>query len=285
MIDTIVQEPVPDRREQLLDTTVERMLGMVAGARHQASSGPHGWKVVIAGVTVTLDPADPSFEHRLERLASAIEATIAYKRASAMLAAARAEAGPVPLWLVTGSGVLARWLVWSRSEMALRRVLRLSDQTDTAPVVGRLDRTARVALGQTAATIRVANGLAVAGKIELPGRRRCLMALGRTAQLTVAGGAMPETILAALVGRSLSALGDHPFFAAADLIITAARNDGQTLVVEVAHDHGPLAPVPEAALAVVPADADPACPWRPTRREVADLYALVDALRGHERGA
>ena len=281
MIDTIVQEPVPDRREQLLDATIERMLGMVAGARYQASSGAYGWEVVIAGVTVTLDPADPSFEHRLERLASAIEATIAHERASAMLVAAGAEPGPVPLWLVTGSGVLARWLVWSRSEMAMRGVLRLSDQADIAPIVGRLDRTARVALAQTAVTIRVANGLAVSKRIELPGRRRCLMALGRTAELTVANGAMPETILAALVGRSLSALGDHPFFAAADLVVTAARNDGQTLVVEVAHDQGPLAPVPEVALAVVPADANPACPWRPTEREVAELYALVDASRGH----
>ena len=281
MIDIIVQEPVPDRREQLLDTTIERMLGMVAGARHQASSGAHGWEVVIAGVTVTLDPARPLFEHQLERLALGIEAAIAHERASAMLAAAGAQTGAVPLWLVTGSGVLARWLTWSRSEMALRRALRLSDQADVAPVVGTLDRTARVALAQTAVTIRVANGLAVAKRIELPGRRRCLMALGRTAELTIADGAMPETILAALVGRSLSVLGDHPFFAAADLIITAARNDCQTLVVEVTHNQGPLAPVPEPALAVVPADADPACPWRPTRREVAELYALVDALRGH----
>ena len=92
---------------------------------------------------------------------------------------------------------------------------------------------------------------------------------------------MPETLVAGLIGRSLSPLGDHPFFTAADLVITVALNKDATLRVEVAHEQGPLAPVPEVALAMVPADADPACLWRPTRRELANLYALVDGLRAH----
>ena len=54
--------------------------------------------------------------------------------------------------------------------MALRRVLRFSDRPDTAPVAGTLHRTARAALGQTTVNTRVASGLAVAGKIKLPGR-------------------------------------------------------------------------------------------------------------------
>jgi hypothetical protein len=276
---------VADEREQLLTATVDRMLGMVSRARFKLSRTAHRHNIVIAGVTIALDPSAASFEYQLERLASVIEATIAYDRASAMLAAAGVETGLVPLWLVTGSSVLAQWLAWSRGERALRRVLRLSDQADIAPVAGLLERTARTALGQTAVKIRVANGLAVAGKIELPGRKRCLMTLGRTAELTVFECGMPEALVAGAIGRSLSAVGDHPFFTAADLVISAARNEGSTLRIEVFHEQGPLAPVPQVALAVTPVDADPTFPWRPTRREVADLYALVDTLRGHGRGA
>ncbi|MGI4732588.1 MAG: hypothetical protein ACRYFW_12705 [Janthinobacterium lividum] len=281
----IAREPMPRQQERLLDATIDRMLGMVDRCRSSLSRDGNGWTVTIAGTTIMLDPRMSSFEHALERLASAIEAAIAYQRATAMLAAARAETGSVPLWLVTGSSVLAGWLAWSRGEAALHRVLMLSDQPDIAPVVGTLRRTARVALGQTAVAIRVSNGFAVAGKIELPAERRCIMALGRTARMTIAKARLPEAMVAALAGRSMTALASHPFFTASGLVITAAHNEGQSLVVELEHDWRPLAPVPEAALAVVPTDADLAVPWRATRREVADLYGLVDGLRGHKRTA
>lgn len=281
----IAREPMPRQQERQLDATIDRMLGMTGSGHYRSTRNGDGRTVTIAGSTIVLDPATPSFEHQLERLASAIEATIAYERTTAMLAAVGGETGSVPLWLVTGSSVLARWLAWSRSEAVLRRVLTLSDQPDFAPVVGTLRRTARVALGQTAMAIRVGNGLAVAGKIELPAERRCIMALGRTARMTIAKARLPETMVAALAGRSMTALASHPFFTAAGLVITAAHNEGQSLVVELEHDWRPLAPVPEAALAAVPTDAEPVVPWRATRSEVADLYGLVDGLRGHGRTA
>lgn len=290
VIDTVSQEPVLDKRNQLLDDTIDQMLGMVNRAHSSSSRGGSGRMIAIAGTTVVLDQSSPAFEYQLERLASAIEATIAHQRAMAMLAAADALTGPVPLWLVTGSSVLAQWLAWSRGEMALRRVLRLSDQTNIAPVAGTLHRTARVALGKFASKIRVANGVAVAERIklpgQLPGKRSGLMALGRKAELIIPeDGEIPVTIAAGCIGRSLCTLYGHPFFTAADLVIIAARNEGRTLVLELAHKEGSLAPVPEAAKAIMPADHDRACPWRPTRREIDHLYGLVNRLRGHEHSA
>lgn len=227
-------------------------------------------------------------DQQFEQFAAAIERCIAYDRAQAMLDGVGAAVPPLPLWLVTGSSVLAAWLAWSHSEAVFRKRLTLSDAPGAAPVSGNFERRARHALGHTPAKIRVRNGLAVAERIELPGRLRCTATFGREARIRIDGGPPPETIITALAEdpfrrdrRRVADVVDHPFFNSSDLRLADIRNDANTVVLDVESKWGPLAPVPEDAWRAVPQDADASCPWRATSSEVAKLYGLVDAGRHH----
>ena len=68
-----MQGPVPDKGDHRVDATIDRMLGMVDRARYQRSRDGGRRTIAIAGTTIMFDPSAPSFKHRLERLASAIE--------------------------------------------------------------------------------------------------------------------------------------------------------------------------------------------------------------------
>lgn len=263
------------------------MLCFVHPVLFQIDDDADGFTVKIGDTHIAFIEGDGPIDQQLERLATMIEGSIAYTRAQAMLVAAGAPQGALPLWLVTGSSVLASWLSWSRTEMVLRRRLALTAGPD-APVMGTLDRRARQNFGQPGVRIRVRHGLAVADKIELPGRLKCIAALGHRAKVRIEGNPLPETLITALNDdprcnnrRRIAEVVDHPFFAATDLRLAGIRNDGDAVVIDVESDWEPLAPVPDRAWAAVPPDADPACPWRATPREVAALYRLVDAGRGH----
>ena len=265
---------------------VDRMLATVSPKRYRIENRAGSFSVAIGGTTIDFGAATPAIDQHLEQLGVAIERCIACDRAQAMLVAADALEQPLPMWLVTGSSVLSAWLSWSRTEDVFRRRLTLSDRIGAAPVSGLFDRRARQPLGHTPAKIRVRNGLAVAERIELPGRLRCTGMFGRQARIRIDGGPLPQTIITALAEdpveprrRRVGAVVDHPFFTSSDLRVADIRNDGDTVVVEIESQWGPLAPVPEKAWGAVPPDADVSCPWRATRNEVADLYRLVDAGR------
>lgn len=106
-----------------------------------------------------------------------------------MLALAEAADEPLPLWLVSGSDILAKWLFLAGTGNALRKVLTLSDTVGMAPVSGYLNRRARRDLGQGGAKIRVSGGMAVAEQIELSDAPRCTAILGERAILSFAEGA------------------------------------------------------------------------------------------------
>lgn len=270
-----------------LHELIGEMLHFADPATSRIESNRQGFNVAIGDTTIAFIDGGGPIDRQLERLATTIERLIAYNRAQAMLAAAGAVPGPLPLWLVTGASVLASWLSWSRTETVFRRRLALTNGPD-APVIGTLDRRARQNLGQAGVKIRVRHGLAVADKIELPGRLRCVAALGKEARIRIEGNPLPETLIAALQDdprrkdrRRIAEIVDHPFFAANDLRLAGIRNDGNAVVINVESRWEPLAPVPDSAWAAVPPDASPVSPWRATTREVAELYRLVDAGRAH----
>lgn len=271
---------------------VDRMLAMVYPFAFTVDGRGGRFTVTLSGISVAFEPSFQPPDTSLERLAAAIEARIAFERASAMLAAAGNDGGLLPLWLVTGSSVLAAWLDWSRSGTVFRRRLALSDAPGLAPVAGVLDRPMRRSLGQPAAKIRVRSGLAIADRIELPARVPCTATFAPAARIRIEGGTVPETVVAAFARdrerngpvRAADVI-DHLFLAAADLKLAGIRNEGDTAVLEIESVWGPLAAVPPAAWAVLPRDADLSCPWRPTLSEITALYTLVDAGRAHRRSA
>lgn len=261
------------------------MLAMIEPAAWRIEGSDDIFDVALGGMRIAFAASGPAGAS-LERLASAIEARMAFERARAMLAATGTESEALPLWLVTGSSVLAAWLDWSRSETVFRRRLALSGEPGLAPVSGTLDRPMRRSLGQAAARIRVRSGFAIAERIELPDRLRCTASFAKEARIRIEGGPLPETIVVALTDeprrndrRRAADIVDHPFIAAADLRLAGIRNEGDAIVMEMESSWGPLAPVPKAAWQAVPNDADPTCPWSPTAREVRALYALVDEGR------
>lgn len=262
-----------------------QLLAAVDASAWRLTGSASHFTVSIAGTDIIFDARVGTLGQSFEQLAFAVEARIAFERAAAMLAAVPA-AGPLPLWLVSGSNVLARWLIWSGSAKPLRKVLRLDDMLGQAPVTGNLARRARRELGQCGAKIRVRQGIAVAEEIELADHPRSIAILGDTARVRIDAAALPETLLIAMrkkpqanALRSLSEIVDHPFIAAADLKIANARNDGAAVVFEVESHWAPLAPVPNQAWAVLPRDADPSFPWRPTPRETREHDRLVEAGR------
>jgi len=258
----------------------EIMRSMVGPTSMTIKGDRDRFTVTIGGMTLEVCAGRP---HAFEQLAAAIESRIAYERAMAMVAAA-GETG-VPLWLVTGSEVLGKWLAWSRTDKAFAQILTLTDQAGAAPIAGKLARRARRDLGQMSAKIRVLAGQAVAERIELSHRVPAIAVLGERATIRIARHHLPEVLLLKLFKDSTSndrwrasEIIDHPFFAAHDLMVADVRNDGSDVVVELKTSWQTLAPVPKAAWSVVPRSADPAVPWRATHREVAELYAL--AARG-----
>lgn len=271
--------------EYTIRTLVERMLGMVEPDSYRIEEGDGALRVAIAGTEIMFtSSAAPDLA--CERLASAIESRIAFERARAMLGAAGETGTPPPLWLVTGSDALARWLTWSGAANALRRSVTLTDRLGAAPVSGLLDRRARRELGQGGARIRVWSAEAVAERIELAVSPVTTMALGIQAHIRVARAALPETLIGGLVdmpgkndSRRVADIVGHAFVADADLRLGGVRNDVGGVVVDIKTGWRPLAPIPAEARAAVPRDADPAAPWKPTAREMRALDRLVDEGR------
>ncbi len=265
---------------------VDRMLTMIDRGSWSAEGDDLRFGITIAQARIDFDTMTPTIGLAFERLAAAIEATIAAERARRMIEVAGVTSQPPPLWLVSGSDILARWLVWAGASNALRKVLALTDQVGLAPVSGDLDRRARRELGQGGAKIRVRGGMAIAERIELSNQPRCVANLGEKALIRIEAHQLPDTLIVGLQQdarvnalRPLAEVISHPFFTAADLRITGVANEGSAVVFEVERRWAPLEPVPDAALAVLPADADPVFPWRATVSERRRLDGLVEEAR------
>lgn len=265
---------------------VDRMLTMIDRGSWSAEGGDLRFGIEIAHTRIDFETMTPTIGLAFERLAAAIEATIAAERARRMVEVAGATSQPPPLWLVSGSDILARWLVWAGASNALRKVLTLTDGVGMVPIAGYLDRRARRELGQGGARIRVRGGMAIAERIELSDRPRCVANLGEKALIRIEAHQLPDTLIVGLQQdarvnalRPLAAVISHPFFTAADLRITGVANEGSAVVFEVERRWAPLEPVPDAALAVLPADADPVFPWRATVSERRRLDGLVEEAR------
>lgn len=265
---------------------VDRMLAMIDRGSWSAEGDDLHFGITIAQARIDFQTMTTTVGLAFERLAAAIEATIDTERARRMIEVAGVTSQPLPLWLVSGSDILAQWLVWARASNALRKVLALTDQIGVAPVYGDLDRRARRELGQGGAKIRVRVGMAIAERIELSDRPRCVANLGEKALVRIEAHQLPDTLIVGLQQdarvnalRPLAEVISHPFFTAADLRITGVTNEGSAVVFEVESRWAPLEPVPNAALAVLPADADPVFPWRATVSERRRLDGLVEDAR------
>lgn len=265
---------------------VDWMLTMIGRSSWSAEGDDLRFGITIAQARIDFDTMTPTIGLAFERLAAAIEATIAAERARRMIEVAGVTSQPPPLWLVSGSDLLAQWLVWAGASNALHKVLALTDQVGLAPVYGDLDRRARRELGQGGAKIRVRGGMAIAKRIELSNQPRCTAVLGQDARIRIENHKLPDTLIVALQHderrnalRPLAEVVSHPFFAAADLRTTDVANEGSALVFGVESRWAPLEVVPDAALAVLPADADPVFPWRATVSERRRLEGLVEEAR------
>lgn len=265
---------------------VDQMLAMIDQRSQVEGRGSQRFNIKVADTRIDFDLTAPNAAIAFEHLAAVIEAVIAAERAGRMVEAVASGPQPLPLWLVSGSDVLAQWLCWAGVGNALRKVIVLSNATGMAPVVGYLDRRARRELGQGGARIRVAGGTAIAERIELSDRPRCTAILGQSARIRIEAHKLPETLISALQqdarGNALRPLAEvvsHPFFAAADLRIIGVANEGSAVVFDVETRWAPLEPVPAAAWKVLPSDADPAFPWRATAGERRRLDGLVDEAR------
>lgn len=270
-----------------LQEIVQQMLGMIEPEQYHILPKDR-LAVELENATITFNASVASIETSLEQLAAAIEAAIARTRVRAMLAAAEAIEKPLPLWLITGSSVLASWLDWSATSAAFQKRLSLCDNADAGPIIGIFDRRTRHSLGQTAAKIRVRSSLAIAERIELPGSVRCFATLGRQARIRIDGVQLPETLVtsfgqsrAASPVRLVAEVCEHPFFIASGLKLVGCRNDRNAVIIEAENHWRPLRPIPDAARAAIPNDADETYPWRATGREIAELYQLVDHGRAN----
>lgn len=263
----------------------EQLLATVDPAAWQLTGGDADFRVSVAGTSIAFDASAGTLGQAFEQLAFAVEARIAFERASAMLAAAPV-AGPLPLWLVSGSTVLAAWLGWAGTGNALRKTLNLTGELGLAPVAGYLDRRARRELGRGGGRIRVRGGMAVAERIELSDRPRCVATIGDRALIRIEDHRLPDALITGLrptagsnTRRRLAEVVSHPFFPAADLRILDARQEGATAIFEIDHLWMPLEPVPDAARSILPRDADPAFPWRTTAGERRRLDGLIEEAR------
>jgi hypothetical protein len=255
----------------------EAMVAMLDPAHVIFTEDNDRFAVAVGNATIVFGEGDLQ---AYERLASAIEARIAWARATSMVVAA-GQTG-VPLWLVTGSDVLGKWLAWSRTDKALARVLSLTDRGAGSPVTGYFARRTRKSAGQMAVKIRVFGGQAVAEQVDLSHRVPAFAKLGDRATIRVARHQLPQTLLVALAKdptsndrRRASEIVGHPFFVAHDFMVAQVRNDGSDVVVELETSWQPLAPIPKDAWDAVPRGAHPVFPWRATNCEVAELYALA----------
>lgn len=277
-----LREDEMERGQTPIFDLVYRMLELLEPAGYDVQEGQTGLVVSIAGLKITFDLSLGSLGLAFEQLAGAIEARIAFERTRRMLAAADVLEDQPPLWVVSGPSVLAQWLTWSRTSKALRKSLALTDRWGRAPIEGGIARRARRQLGQGGSTIRVCNGMAVAERIELAEHPKTVAVMGDSACIIIGKQSLPETLVMALSdsaptyeGRRLAEIIDHPFIADADLKLVDIHNEAADVVIEVETHWGPLEPIPAASLDVLPADADPAFPWRATAREVAQLDELV----------
>lgn len=265
---------------------VDQMLAMIDRSAWAIDGVGNDVTVTVAGVTIAFGATAGTNALAFERLGSVVESVIATERAQRMVKATGLTAEPPPLWLVSGSDILAAWLRWAGAGNALRRALVFTGVLGLAPVTGTLDRRARRDLGQGGAKIRVRSGMAVAERIELSEQPRCVAMLGQHARFRIEGHKLPETLICALqrdargnAPRPLADVVSHPFVASADLKIRAVTNEGPAVVFEVESHDAPLDTVPPAARAVLPADADPRCPWRATASERRRLDGLVEEAR------
>lgn len=263
----------------------ERLLAGVDRKAWRIVGSATQFTALVNADEVAFDVGSDRLGFAYEQLAAIVEARIAHDRAGRMLAAVP-PSPTLPLWLVCGSDVLARWLSWSGTGNALAKTLQLSDAVGAAPIHGELARRARRGLGQGGARIRIRQGVATAEWIELSETPAASAVLGTIARIRVEASMLPETLLVALhsqplrnARRSLSEIIDHPFVAAADLMMIGAVNDGSAVVFELENHSGPLASVPPQAWAVLPQDADLACPWRVTAREMREHDHIVQQGR------
>lgn len=250
---------------------------MVDKGKVKFSGSRNAFAVTIGGSRIAVDPLN---RHAFETLAVAIEARIAFERATTMIAAT-GEPG-VPLWLVAGPAVFRDWLVWSKTSGALAKTLVLNDRVGAAPVCGDFVRRARRQRSQTLSRVRIRAGEAVAERIELSCDLPVIAELGHRSMIRVAKTNLAETVIAAVAGtqgqtgrRRVSEILDLPFFTQHDFNVIDLRNDGTDLCIEIASEWVSLAPVPAIARACVPTDADPVFLWRATQSEIIELDGLA----------
>ncbi len=214
----------------------------------------------------------------LELLEGAVLDSCAAHRAKAMLDAV-GSSSIIPLWLVSGPDMLGAWVRWSKSGPAIENGLTGGAVPGEISVSGDIALRTRGSIG--GARIRIRRGHAVAPRVQLTQRRDPIMKLGDKGVI-ISKKLPPEhwlmkfrTLARSDQGLPLADIVKHKLFELQPTpVLDLAVSDDQLIIAFATH-RATLAPVPDAALAVLPSDYDPARPWRPTAAESSLLRKLV----------
>ena len=201
-------------------------------------------------------------------------------RARAMLEAAGTY--DCPLWLLSGSRFVAEWLRWAGAGHELLQATRWADD---------LARWSQIPKDYDfgvhhAGRFMVYTGTNVTGEvrshISLSDPPGCRFSERARPRLLI-GTTLPETVVDTLREPErartdrplrLSAIVSHPFFETYDPAVLDLRNEDGNLVIAIDDQRTTFAPVPSAAMAIMPPDADPASPWGVTAAERLRLHDL-----------
>lgn len=183
-----------------------------------------------------------------------------------MLGAADVPPGTTPAWMLSARVPVGAWILWTK---CLSQVVQSawSDQDD-ALTGGRLQ--VHATAGSRTMTLRgsIYAGT-LTGVIDISVKPVCRYVDEPRPRLVIEHSALPETVLASISdpddrsnrGRRLGDIIDHPFTAAYDPPITDVANVHGSVEIALESGYATLAPVPVAAMRMIPPDADPGRPW------------------------
>lgn len=228
---------------------------------------------LLTNEIASLGAAQMSDPLHLSRAKSRVARRLRAERAWAMLEAADVAFASVPTWMLSAHPFVAEWIGWAS---CLPMIVAAAQGTDGEPLYsGRVEVRRAVGARATSLCGGVYMGT-LTGVVALSERPACQYIDEPTPRIVIARSALPETVIGSISGprdRSnrgprLSDVIDHPLVTAYDPPITSLANADGTVEVALEPGHVTLAPVPVAAMSVVPTDADPGRPWELTPREL-----------------
>lgn len=239
--------------------------------------------VYLVDETVQLDPEDNHFFADLSLLKSLVASLTRHCRANAMMAAADLPLDAAPLWLIATNRFTAEWIRWAGVGDQLRAQARWAEDPTIWP---QLPTSVEIGGKVSGRSMALAAGFYVGeltASIALPTNQVAYFSRMPEPSIKIAETELPESVIDALndsgslkghAPRRLSKIVSHPFFDVYDPTVIDITNEGSTLVFAIDDARVTLAPVPAAAMAILPIGVDPSMLWELTESEIDTLRNL-----------